>query len=1327
MIVASSLPAVYAAQPSGLKDVELEQSVTPTAKVDVTLETLAANLVVNSDIQYTIRLKAGTEKTSAFTITATCGDIEKVDEVVLAENTSYEHTYTLDNCPNGAHLLRITVVADGAEVATYSKNITVTPIVQRYYLDEVTSKLGFNTPYDNPTYRNTMMVNGVRAMRTEMGRWSGRETKKGVYDFTPIDNYIYPVTEMDIESLLILGMNNDLYMDSGTGNGPDSKTNIDGFGKYAAAVAKQYPHVKHIEVWNEPNISFWTNPNSIDYAYTSEVAYREVQKVNPDARIMIGSTASGDSKFIMGALNQGIWGSVDTVSYHPYTRPSGVDVAMAPLTLAVHDAIVAAGGWKVPICSEIGWPSNNIGIGTTPELQAIELAKVHIFETSYGVPMTIIHNTFDTSWDLSESTECHYGIVYPDWTPKPSFYTTREVNNQMNGSVHVGKVFFEENPDIQMHLLARDGKLHAAIWTKGETVEIDMGQSVQEFDMIGNPVNNDSKVTLTQDITYLHGLTDNWIVKGLSDTMKEIYNDAIGNLDDCNEMTGFAKAKEMVYSVVDKTASMTELPSEEEALKMLNEHYQISSDLIDMYANGELDIPFTRLTGLMYINQMMGEKMTNLYMLSIDSDTDYSNLTSDAAVKEADAFINEKRADNTLSGAEAIWKFAKERKDYAYQIAAKEGTNEMKSGYVKATDVQATILANLAKKLAEAEKPGYSNVLLQLPSSQAGIDLGKEQNINLSLYNYRTNTELTGYAEIYAPDGNVVGKSEIVTLEPDTSVILPAKILVSEAYDGEFSMKFFEGGEPIIERMAPVVVKDQVKVKFASMMKKFDEIDSITINIENVYDKDIVGKISVTPRCDWTLAVTEQELNVKKGEKISVTYPVSTKTKEPFNFYTFDVQIHNNEGDLIYNKYMPIDFTVISRAEREMSVADFDGDISDWSDAYPIYADTPQNPEDYAEWQAEDVGARMMMKWDENYFYLLCDVYDQFHANMQMGSNIWNGDSLQLAWDTLNDDSSSYDANDYEYGFALTENGVQVYTWNAGPVSAGERPVEWTTIFHSHDEHMTRYFMRVPAGDLAPMVFEEENVIGFNFLVNDADFTTREKDIEYTAGISVHKDTSYYDNFRLVGVEEQVTGEPKIPLPLNLDFIKKSESHNSAGAAFEDVKGHWAEEYITQVANIGGLSGMGDGTFKPDKCMTRAEFVTALAKCAGLDSAVVEKVYSDVSVDAWYAKTIFATKKAGWIPEEMGTSNFYPNEPITRQEVVYLAARWLDKKDPLDVGYIFMADMKDVSEISEYARESFQTLFNYKVIMGDDRKMLNPNDCISRAEAATVLAKMINL
>ena len=100
--------------------------------------------------------------------------------------------------------------------------------------------------------------------------------------------------------------------------------------------------------------------------------------------------------------------------------------------------------------------------------------------------------------------------------------------------------------------------------------------------------------------------------------MKEIYDDAIHNLDDCKEMTGFEEACDMVYSAVDKAAALTAIPSEEEALSMLGEHYAVSDSIIEMYKNKELDIPFERLTALLYINQMMGEKMVNMYMLSCD-------------------------------------------------------------------------------------------------------------------------------------------------------------------------------------------------------------------------------------------------------------------------------------------------------------------------------------------------------------------------------------------------------------------------------------------------------------------------------------------------------------------------------------------------------------------------------------------------------------------------------------------------------------------------------------------------------------------------------------
>lgn len=46
------------------------------------------------------------------------------------------------------------------------------------------------------------------------------------------------------------------------------------------------------------------------------------------------------------------------------------------------------------------------------------------------------------------------------------------------------------------------------------------------------------------------------------------------------------------------------------------------------------------------------------------------------------------------------------------------------------------------------------------------------------------------------------------------------------------------------------------------------------------------------------------------------------------------------------------------------------------------------------------------------------------------------------------------------------------------------------------------------------------------------------------------------------------------------------------GAAFTDVDGHWAEEYIYEAAAYGWIAGYEDNTFRPDRFITRAEAMT---------------------------------------------------------------------------------------------------------------------------------------
>ena len=94
------------------------------------------------------------------------------------------------------------------------------------------------------------------------------------------------------------------------------------------------------------------------------------------------------------------------------------------------------------------------------------------------------------------------------------------------------------------------------------------------------------------------------------------------------------------------------------------------------------------------------------------------------------------------------------------------------------------------------------------------------------------------------------------------------------------------------------------------------------------------------------------------------------------------------------------------------------------------------------------------------------------------------------------------------------------------------------------------------------------------------------------------------------------------------EFATVCARFDQSGAAedrdFSDIGGHWAEQYIRQAAALGWVQGYPDGTFGPDRPITRAEAVTminrVLRRNPGSKDDLLSgmKVWPDNPAGAWY-------------------------------------------------------------------------------------------------------------
>ncbi|MBI5754744.1 S-layer homology domain-containing protein, partial [Candidatus Peregrinibacteria bacterium] len=132
---------------------------------------------------------------------------------------------------------------------------------------------------------------------------------------------------------------------------------------------------------------------------------------------------------------------------------------------------------------------------------------------------------------------------------------------------------------------------------------------------------------------------------------------------------------------------------------------------------------------------------------------------------------------------------------------------------------------------------------------------------------------------------------------------------------------------------------------------------------------------------------------------------------------------------------------------------------------------------------------------------------------------------------------------------------------------------------------------------------------------------------------------------------------------LKMIFTATGEKITDSEIAFSDVgKNDWYHNYVAVAVELNIVKGYNDGTFRPSAEVSRAEFLKILltALKVDVDPVVLKKPYSDVPTSAWFAPYVDDAKKRNFIPFK-GTV-FQPNVKMNRSDVAEMIYRALTAK-----------------------------------------------------------------
>ncbi|RXJ02191.1 S-layer homology domain-containing protein [Anaerobacillus alkaliphilus] len=191
--------------------------------------------------------------------------------------------------------------------------------------------------------------------------------------------------------------------------------------------------------------------------------------------------------------------------------------------------------------------------------------------------------------------------------------------------------------------------------------------------------------------------------------------------------------------------------------------------------------------------------------------------------------------------------------------------------------------------------------------------------------------------------------------------------------------------------------------------------------------------------------------------------------------------------------------------------------------------------------------------------------------------------------------------------------------------------------------------------------------------------------------------------------------------------IQKHNMNLASQPRFYDIEGHWAEREILEMQKLGIVGGKSKFAFSPQDTVTRAEFTAFLLRTLKIEipSTTIAE-FTDVKPGKWYYHTVNTAKNIGLVGG-YNDGTFKPDKTISREEMAVLLVRALESQGTDVTPDLSELDkFKDQNQIAPWAKDSVSVTLKLKLMNGTASDSYGAKQIATRAQSVVTLKRLLD-